>query len=178
MKCLIRIPFAPEYGWVVKFYQWQNRHQLDTDGLTIVQSAKDKLGEILTSYMKKTIFDPWCMGIPSGPHLRIALPLNYNRHGLTSGDLKAISTILKKIAQDDLCQMVMIHASLPGVSREQVIRAIWELIGLTDDDYDMEHFRRYFDRYGKNSVGAEFLNFQTEVTKVLKAVYDERFVVN
>lgn len=178
MRCLVRIPFEIKDAWVVKYYIWQNTHRLDADGLTIVQSAKDKLGEILTSYMKKTIFDPWCMALPSTPHIRIALPSNYNRFGLTSGDLKAISQILKKIAQDDLCQMVMIYASLPGVNREQVIRALWKLIGLTDDDYDMEHFRRYFDRYGQNSTGTSFLNFQNEVTRALKPIYDEKVLAS
>lgn len=172
MKCLIRIPFSEEYAWVVKFYQWQNRHKMDVDGITVLQTAKDKIGVILTSYMRKTIFDPWCMAQPDQPHLRVMLPVNYNRYGLTAGDLDAISNILKRLAQESLCMMVMIYPSLPGVNREEVIRAVWKLIGLTDDDYDMEHFRRYFDRYAKNSVGAEFLNFRSEVTRVLKAIYD------
>jgi hypothetical protein len=175
MRCLIRIPFHTEYAWVVKFYHWQNRHNLESDGVTVRQTAKDRIGEILTSYMKKTLFDPWYMALPSRPHLRVSLPIAYNRYGLTRGDLEAISDILKKFAQDQLCLMVMIQASLPGVNREQVIRAIWEMIGLTDDDYDMEHFRRYFDRYGKNSVGSEFLDFQREVTRVLKVIYDRDF---
>jgi len=177
MKCLVRIPFDKKDSWVVKYYLWKNRHNLEPDGLTVQQSAKDMIGEILTSYMSKTFFDIWYVGVPDGPHLRVSLPAKYSRYGLTTRDYKAISNILKKIAQDALCGFVMTEASLPGVNREQVIRAVWKMIGLTDDDYDMEHFRRYFDRYGQNSTGSEFLNFRTEVTKVLKVVYDEKVLI-
>jgi hypothetical protein len=177
MKCLIKIPFAPKDGWAVKFLQYQHRHLMDEDGRTIHLTAKDYVGKLITSYMRKTIFDPWYMIPPTGNHLRVYVPGNYNRYGLSKGDLENLSDILKDIAQRELCLMVMVYASLPGVSRESVARKLWAQMGITDDDYDMEHFRRYFDRYGHNSVGTGFLDFRSEVTKVLKAVYEERLEV-
>jgi hypothetical protein len=176
MKCLIRIPFAAKDGWVIKFLTYQHRHLMDADGKTINLTAKDYIGKLVTSYMRKTIFDSWYMVHPKENHLRINLPINYNRYGLTKGDYENLSDILKDIAQRELCMLVMIHASLPGVSREEVARRLWEQMGMTDDDYDMEHFRRYFDRYGHNSTGTEFLDFRAEVTKSLKAIYDEKFL--
>lgn len=173
MKCLVRIPLDP---WVVKFFIWKNRTRLQSDGITIEQTAKDTIGKLLTSYMQKTIFDMWYMANREEPHLRIVIPAVHFRNGLTKGDLKALSSILKDIAQDQLCLMLMSYGSLPGVSREKVIRGLWEMIGLTDDDYDMEHFRRYFDRYGYNSTGTDFLSFQKEVSKVLKPKFDQQFV--
>jgi len=175
MKCLVRIPFSATDAWVIKFLRYQHRHLLAEDRLTIQATAKDFLGKLLTSYMRKTIFDAWYMPKPDKNQLRVMIPANYNRHGLSLGDLENLANILKDIAQRELCMLVNINGSLPGVSREQVIRAVWEMIGLNDDDYDMEHFRRYFDRYGRNATGAEFLDFQTEVTKVLKAIYDGKF---
>lgn len=175
MKCLIRIPFSDSNSWVVKFIQYQHRHTMDTDGITIVQTARDMIGKLVTSYMRKTMFDMWYMPPKSGPHLRIYIPENYNKHGLTEGDVKNLSDILKDMAQRDLCFMVMVYASNPGVNREEVVRRLWDQIGINDDEYDMEHFRRYFDRYGKNSTGAEFLDFRKEVTRSLKAIYDEKF---
>lgn len=176
MKCLVRIPFSKNDSWVPKFIQYQNRHLLDADGVTIHQTARDLVGKLVTSYMRKTIFDPWYFPKPTGPHLRVYIPINYNKHGLSHGDLLNLSEILKDMAQHQLCWMVMVYACNPGVNREEVVRRLWDQIGITDDEYDMEHFRRYFDRYGKNSTGAEFLDFRKEVTRSLKAIYDEKFV--
>ena len=176
MKCLVRIPFLQSDSWVPKFIQYQNRHLIDPDGVTIHQTARDMVGTLITSYMRKTIFDAWYFPRPTGPHLRVYLPINYNKHGLSRGDLDNLSEILKDIAQRDLCLMVMIYASMPGMNREEVVRRLWEQIGITDDEYDMEHFRRYFDRYGKNSTGADFIDFRKEVTRSLKAIYDGKLV--
>ena len=169
MKCIVRIPLEP---WCIRFFLHQNAHTLDADGITIVQTAKDLLGKIITGYMRKTIFDNWYMAIPSQPHIRIALPQNYNRHGLTKEDTENISSILEQFAKKELCYQVALYSSLPGVSRAITIRKIFEKIGITDEEYDQGHFRRYFDRYAKDSLGRDFLDFRPEVTRALKEIYD------
>jgi hypothetical protein len=158
-------------SWAVKFYQNQNRHKLAPDGITIIHTAKDMIGKLITGYMRKTIFDAWDMHIPKGSHLRVALPGNYSRHGLTREDVRNLSDILEQIAKKDICLMVAMAACQPGVSRSHSIREVFEQMGITDEEYDQGHFRRYFDRYGKDSLGVDFLTFRKEVTRTLKEIY-------
>jgi hypothetical protein len=168
MKCIVRIPLEP---WCIRFIVYQNAHKLDSDGITIHQSAKDLLGKIVTGYMRKTIFDQWYMAIPSQPHIRIALPPSYNKYGLTKEDTENISSILEQFAKKELCFQVAVYASEPGVSRANVIRKVFNHYGITDDDYDLGHFRRYFDRYSKDALGRDFLDFRAEITPTLKQIY-------
>jgi hypothetical protein len=169
MKCIVRIPVQP---WVQRFFLKMCEHQLDTDGITIVQSSKDLLGKLITGYMRKTAFEAWYMSVPTGTHLRIALPISYNRYGLTRQDLDNISDIMDQFAKKELCFKVAVLASLPGVSRSHSIRECFAIEGITDEEYDQSHFRRYFDRYCKDSLGRSFYDFRKEVTRSLKEIYD------
>lgn len=159
-------------AWAVKFYLWQNSHKLEADGVTVSQTAKDKIGKLLTSYMRKTIFDNWYMGPAKGPHLRVSLPIQYSRHGLTSADLINISDILEEQARDLICAFIGGDAARPGISRALAIREYMNMFGISDDEYDYSHFRRYFDRYAINTFGKAFPDFRHEVTRTLKEIYD------
>lgn len=173
MKCLIRVPLA---AWAVKYFQAHHRDRLDVDGITLNQTAKDLIGKIISGYMRKTAFEPWYFFDGKTPHLRIHLPLKYNRHGLTEQDLKNLSDILMDFAQRSICMQVALIASMPGVSRERAIRETFHQMRITEEDYDPSHFRRYFDRYGHDSLGMDFKAFRSEVTRSLKAIYDDKFV--
>ena len=173
MNVLIRIPMQ---AWAVKFYLYQNRHKLDRDGVTIHQTAKDKIGKMITSYMRKTIFDLWYMGKVDESHLRVYLPGSYARHGLTKEDIRNIGDMMEDEARDRICLMVASMAANPGISRSLAIRKVLELMDISEDDYDLSHFRRYFDRYGANSFGTDFLNFRKEITRTLKQIYDAGYV--
>ena len=163
--------------WAVKFFQHQNRHKLDTDGITIVHTAKDMVGKLVSGYMRKTIFDVWDMHIPEVSHLRVALPSSYSRHGLTKQDLENLSDILEQIAKKELCLMVAMAACMPGVSRSHAIREILGQVGITDEEYDHSHYRRYFDRYSHDSLGVDFLTFRKEVTRTLKEIWTRESVM-
>lgn len=173
MKCIIRIPLPT---WAVKYYRCQHQDKLEADGITLNQTAKDMIGKIITGYMRKTAFDAWYFFDGSGSHLRINIPFKYNRHGLTEQDLKQLSDILLDFAQRSLCMQVALIASMPGVSRELAIRETFRQMDITEEDYDPSHFRRYFDRYGHHSFGMDFHAFRSEVTRSLKAIYNEGFV--
>ncbi|WP_373399706.1 hypothetical protein V8V91_08615 [Algoriphagus halophilus] len=172
-KCLVRIPLP---AWAVKFYLHRQRHKLAEDGISIHQTAKDFLGKLVTGYMRKTFFDPWYVGIPQTSHLRIWLPGTYNRHGLTKQDYENLSDMLKDLAQQELCFQVALFTTLPCVNCAQAIRITWDLLGLTDEDYDQEHFRRYFDRYNKHAIGTDFPDFSEDVNRHLKAFYDVHYL--
>lgn len=173
MKCIVRIPIS---SWAVRYFLSQNRHKLAPDGKTIHHTAKDMIGKIVTGYMRKTAFEQWYMAMPEGPHLRIGLPEAYYRFGLTREDLENLSDILEQIAKKDICYKVAITASLPGVSRAAAIREVFRMEGITDEEYDQGHFRRYFDRYCQDSLGKPFPDFRKEITRALKEIYDPLMV--
>lgn len=162
--------------WAVKFYRYQNQHKLEKDGVTISQTAKDKIGKMVTSYMRKTIFDMWYMGQVEDSHLRVTLPGSYARHGLTKADIDNIGDMMEDEARDRICLMVGSMAANPGISRSLAIRKVMELMDISEDEYDLSHFRRYFDRYGINSFGKDFLDFRKEITRTLKQIYDAGYV--
>lgn len=166
IKCIVRIPMA---SWAVNYFLSQNRHKLAPDGITIQHTAKDMIGKIVTGYMRKSTFDN-CT-VPTGSHLRIALPANYFRYGLLQKDIDNLTSVLEHIAKKDICYKVAVIACMPGVSRSHSIRVVFEKLGISDEEYDQGHFRRYFDRYGKESIGAEFKEFRKEVTRTLKEIY-------
>lgn len=172
MKCIVRIPMA---RWAVKFFLKENRHNLEDDLITVRQTAKDKIGKIITGYMRKTMFDTWYMGVPDDSHLRVALAGNYAKHGLTKKDLEVLQGVLEEMARDKIVFMVAVFASLPGVSRSQSIRKVLEGCGITEEEYDQSHFRRYFDRYCADSLGVSFKDFRAEVTRALKEIFGEVF---
>jgi hypothetical protein len=168
MRIIVRIPLNE---WAVKHLIHTNRHRLEPDGITIQQTAKDLIGKLVTGYMRKTIFDAWSMAIPSESHLRISLPVNYSRYGLTAQDLVNLSDMLTDLAQREICREVALIASMPGISRAMAIREVFVWYGISDEEYDQGHFRRYFDRYSKGSLGAEFPEFRKEITRTLKEIY-------
>lgn len=170
MRIIVRIPLSE---WAVKHLINTNRHRLDADGITIQQTAKDFIGKLITGYMRKTIFDAWSMAIPTESHVRISLPMNYARFGLTAQDLVNLSDMLTDLSQREICREVALIASMPGVSRAMAIREVFAHYGISDEEYDQGHFRRYFDRYAKGSLGAEFPEFRKEITRTLKEIYGE-----
>ena len=170
MRIIVRIPLSE---WAVRHLIHTNQHRLDDDGTTIQQTAKDFIGKLITGYMRKTIFDAWSMAIPTDSHLRVALPMNYARYGLTAQDLVNLSDMLTDLAQREICREVAMIASMPGISRAMTIREVFAVRGITDEEYDQGHFRRYFDRYAKGSLGAEFPEFRREITRTLKEIYGE-----
>lgn len=173
MKCIVRIPVQT---WVQRFYLRMNEHNLDTDGITINQNATDLIGKIITGYMRKSLFDHWYMAIPDGCHLRIALPISYSRYGLTKQDMENLSDILEQFAKKQICFKVAVLAALPGMSRAKSIRETFALEGITDEEYDQGHFRRYFDRYCKDALGKSFYDFSHEFNRSLKEIYDPMMV--
>lgn len=168
MRIIVRIPLD---AWAVKYFQACHRNSLESDGVTIRQTAKDLLGKLITGYMRKTAFEPWYLGIPKGPHLRISLPATYSRHGLTVGDMNLLKDFLTDLAQREICLRVAMAASMPGVSRALSIREVFRANGITDEEYDQGHFRRYFDRYAADSLGVDFRVFRPEITRTLKEIY-------
>ena len=72
--------------------------------------------------------------------------------------------------------MVATFPSMPGISRSKAIRCTFNLMDITDEEYDMSHFRRYFDRYADDSIGKDFREFRGDVTRSLKEVYDAEFI--
>ena len=173
MKCLVRIPMP---SWAVRYFIHQNRHKLLTDGVTISHTAKDMIGKLVTGYMRKTCFENWHMANVNESHLRLALPEYYNRFPLTKSDLKNLAEILESIARNDICYKVAVNASLPGVSLAMSIRQVFEIEGITDEEYEHGHFRRYFQRYSADSLGKKFPDFRKETTRALKEIYDSKLV--
>jgi hypothetical protein len=170
MRIIVRIPLSE---WAVRHLIHTNRHKLDADGVTIQQTAKDFVGKLVTGYMRKTIFDAWTFRIPTESHLRISLPINYSKHGLSEQDLVNLSDMLTDLAQREICREVALIASMPGISRARSIREVFAVHGITDEEYDQGHFRRYFDRYAKGSLGADFLAFREQITRTLKEIYGD-----
>lgn len=170
MRIIVRIPLD---AWAVRYFISCHRDQLEPDGKTIRQTAKDLIGKLVTGYMRKTAFEAWYMGIPSESHLRISLPGNYAKHGLTEADTGLLKDFLTDLAQREICLRVAMAASMPGVSRALSIREVFRANGITDEEYDQGHFRRYFDRYAAGSLGVDFKSFRSEVTRSLKEIYGQ-----
>jgi hypothetical protein len=168
MRIIVRIPLDP---WAVRYFMSCHRESLEPDGKTIRQTAKDLLGKLVTGYMRKTAFEAWYMGVPKESHLRISLPGNYARHGLTEADTMMLRDFLTDLAQREICLRVAMAASMPGVSRALSIREVFKANGITDEEYDQGHFRRYFDRYAADSLGVDFRVFRSEITRTLKEIY-------
>ena len=168
MRIVVRIPLD---SWAVRYFISCHRDHLEPDGKTIRQTAKDLLGKLVTGYMRKTAFEAWYMPVPKESHLRISLPANYARHGLTLEDTKLLRDFLTDLAQREICLRVAMAASMPGVSRALSIREVFKANNITDEEYDQGHFRRYFDRYSADSLGVDFKAFRAEVTRSLKEIY-------
>jgi hypothetical protein len=64
-------------------------------------------------------------------------------------------------------------SSLPLMSRANAIRITLDFFGISQDEYDMEAFRRLVDRYTPRAIGTDFIEYRSRLTAFIIKFYLE-----
>lgn len=107
--------------------------------------------------------------------LKVKLSKHLSRYGLSEKNLYSIGFLLDRICRNDLVMHVGLLACFPEFSKASSVRIIFEFYGITDEEYDPGHFRRYFDRYSDQSMGEEFLKYRRRFNLFLQEYIQRKY---
>lgn len=106
--------------------------------------------------------------------LEIRLPVYKSKYGVTETNAKKIGKYFDLICKYDLVQMTSMLAIMPEFSRAGSIRIVFDHFNISEEDYNQEYFRRYFDRFHYNIQGEEFLKYRSRLSVFLKEYIDNK----
>lgn len=101
-------------------------------------------------------------------YLEFILPTIYKNYGIEEKKAKLIGQIIDDLCMEEITVFVANLSSLPEFSRSASIRIAFEFFGISVEEYDTSHYRRYFDRYVRHITGSEYHFYRKKFTLFIK----------
>lgn len=105
-------------------------------------------------------------------YLELILPAAYINYGIEESKAKKLGQIIDDLCMEEITLFVANLSSLPEFSRSASIRIAFEFFGISVEEYDLSHYRRYFDRYSKKITGSEYHFYRKKFTLFIKNYVD------
>src|SRR5690606_30400749 len=101
-------------------------------------------------------------------YLELILPVIYKNYGIEEEKAKKLGQIIDDLCMEEITLFVANLSSLPEFSRSASMRIAFEFFGISVEEYDVSHYRRYFDRYSKKITGSEYHLYRKKFTLFIK----------